>query len=224
MDCLDLLAVQGTFKSPLVCKEIQPVNPKGNQYWICIGRIDAEVPILWPPDVKSQLIGKGLDAGKDRRHEENQTTEDEVDGWDHWLNGQEFQQTSRDGDVQGSLKCCSLWGWTWLSDWTTILPLLGAKLDFIPQPFLQLVTLRLCPTPVTCGQAEPLKVPKEKDLPFRICWKNEEDPAAAAAKSLQSCPILCYPIDGSPRGFPVPRILQARTLEWVAISFSNAWK
>jgi len=76
---------------------------------------------------------------------------------------------------------------------------------------------------VTCGQAEPLKAPKEKYLPYRICWKNEEDPAAAAAaKSLQSCPILRYPIDGSPQGSPVPRILQARTLEWVAISFSNA--
>ena len=67
------------------CKEIQPVHPKGNQSWMCIGRTDveAETPILWPPDVKSQLIGKDPDAEKDRRQEEKGTTEDEMVGWHH---------------------------------------------------------------------------------------------------------------------------------------------
>ena len=76
---------------------------------------------------------------------------------------------------------------------------------------------------MTRGQAELLKVAKKKDPPFRIGWKNEEDPAAAA-KSLQSCPILCDPIDGNPPGSPILGILQARTLEWVSISSSDAWK
>ena len=74
-------------------KEIQPVHPKGNQSWIFIGRTDAEaeIPILWPPDVKNWLIGKDPDAGKDWRWEEKGTTEDEMVGWHHWLNGHEFE-------------------------------------------------------------------------------------------------------------------------------------
>ena len=77
---------------PLDCKEIQSVNPKGNQSWMFIGRTDveAETPILWPPDAKSWLIGKDPDDGKDCRQEENGTTEDEMIGWHHWLNGHEF--------------------------------------------------------------------------------------------------------------------------------------
>ena len=74
-------------------KEIKQVNPKGNQSWIVMGRIgaEAEAPILWPPDVKSKLIGKDSDAGKDWRQEEKGTREDEMVGWHHWLNGQEFE-------------------------------------------------------------------------------------------------------------------------------------
>jgi len=88
-------------------KEIQPVNPKGNQPWILIGGTDAEAeaPILWPPDSKSWLIGKDPDAGKDWRQEEK----DEMVGWHHRLNGHEFEQTLGDGEGQGSLECCSLW-------------------------------------------------------------------------------------------------------------------
>ena len=71
-------------------KEIQPVNPEGNQSWIFIGRTDAEAPILWPPDAKSRLIGRDPDAGKDSGQEEKWTTEDEMVGWHHWLNGHEF--------------------------------------------------------------------------------------------------------------------------------------
>ena len=99
-------------KSPLDSKEIKPVNPKGNQPWIFIGRTDAEaeIPILWPPDVKSQLIGKDPDPGKDWRQEERGMTEDEMLGWHHQLNGHEFEQTAGDSKWQGSLAFCSPWG------------------------------------------------------------------------------------------------------------------
>ena len=148
------MVLEKTLQSSLDCKEIQPVNPKGNQSWIFIGRTDAEAeaPIHWPLDAKSRLIRKDPDVGKDWRQEEKGTTEDEMVGWHHRLNGHEFEQTPGDGEGQGSLACCS------------------------------------------------------------------------PAKSLQSCPTLCDPIDGSPPGSPIPGILQARTLEWDAISFSNAWK
>ena len=98
--------------SPLDCKEIQPVNLKGNQSWIYFGRTDAEAetPILWPPDVKNWVIGKDPDAGKDHRQEEMGMTEDEMVGWHHRLDGHEFEQAPRAGDGQGSLVCCSAWG------------------------------------------------------------------------------------------------------------------
>ena len=93
-------------------QEIKPVNPKGNRSWIFTGRTDAEAetPILWPSDVKSWLIGKDPDAGKDWRWEEKGMTEDEMVGWHHWLDGHEFEQTPGVGDGQGSLVCCSPWG------------------------------------------------------------------------------------------------------------------
>ena len=94
----------------LDCKEIKPVNPKGNQSWIFIGRTDAETPILWPPDAKSWLIWKDPDAGKDWRQEEKGMTEDEMVGWRHQLNGCEFEQAPGVGDGQGGLVCCSPWG------------------------------------------------------------------------------------------------------------------
>ena len=99
-------------ESPLDCKEIQAVNPKGNQPWIFIGRTDAEAEalILWQPAVKSWLIGKDPDAGEDWRQEEKGMTEDKMDGWDHWLNGHEFEQAPGDGEGQGSLACFSPWG------------------------------------------------------------------------------------------------------------------
>ena len=87
----------------------QTVNPKGNQSWIFIGRTDAEAdaPIIWPPDMKSRLIGKEPDAGKDRRQEAKGMTEDEMVGWHHQLNGWEFEQTLGVCDGQGNLVCCS---------------------------------------------------------------------------------------------------------------------
>ena len=91
---------------------IRPVNPKVNQSWIFSGWTDAEAeaPILWPPDIKSWLIRKDPDAGKDGRQEEKGTTEDEMVGWHYWLNGHEFEQGPGDGEGQGGLECCSSWG------------------------------------------------------------------------------------------------------------------
>ena len=98
-------------KSPLDNKEIKPVQPKGNQPWIFIGRTDAEAEtvILWPPDGKSWLTGKDPDAGKDWRQEEKGMTEDEMVGWYHRLNGHEFELTLGGSEGQGSLACCSPW-------------------------------------------------------------------------------------------------------------------
>ena len=110
--CFWAVVLEKTLESPLDSNEIQPVHPKRNQSWIFIGRTDAEAetPILWPPDVKSWLIGKDPDAGKDWRQEEKGTTEDEMVGWHHQLNGHEFEQTPGVGDGQGGLACWSPWG------------------------------------------------------------------------------------------------------------------
>ena len=91
--CFWTVVLEKTLESPLDCKEIQPVHPKGNQSWILIGRTDAEseTPILWPPDEKNWLIGKDPDAGKDWRQEEKRMTEDEMVGCHYWLNGHEFE-------------------------------------------------------------------------------------------------------------------------------------
>ena len=91
------------------CKKIKPVNPKGSWPWIVIGKTDAEAEsaILWPPDEKSQLIGKDPDAGKDWGQEEKWVVDDEVVGWYHWLDGCEFEQTPGDSEGQGSFACCS---------------------------------------------------------------------------------------------------------------------
>ena len=101
-NCFWTVVLENTLESPLDCKDIQPVHPKGNQSWIFIERTDAEAgtPTFWPPDAKNWLIGKDPDAGKYWRWEEKGTTEDEIVGWHHWLNGHEF------GENSGS------WWWT----------------------------------------------------------------------------------------------------------------
>ena len=106
------MVLEKTLESPLDSNEIKPVNPKRSQSWIFIGRTDveAETPILWPSDVKNWLLGKYPDAGKDWRQEEKGMTEDEMVGWQHQLNGHEFEQASGVGDGQGGLACCSPWG------------------------------------------------------------------------------------------------------------------
>ena len=113
------MVLEKTLESPLDCKEIKLVNPEGNQSWIFIGRTDAESLILWLPDVKNWLIWKDPDAGKDWSLEEKGTTEDEMFGWYHWLDGHEFEQAPGDGVGQGSLVCCSARGRKELHDWTT---------------------------------------------------------------------------------------------------------
>ena len=106
--CFWTVMLEKTLECPLDCKEIHPVHPKGNQSWIFIGRTDveAETPILWPPDAKNWLIWKDLDAGKDWRQEKG-TTENEMVGWHHRLDGHEFEQALGVGDGWGSLASCS---------------------------------------------------------------------------------------------------------------------
>ena len=121
--CFWTVVLEKTIESPLDCKEIQLVYPKGNQSWIITGRTDAETPILWPPGVQSWLIWKDPDVGKDWGQEKNGMTEDEMVGWHHWINGHEFRWTLGVGDGQGGLVCCGSWGCKesdtteWL-DWT----------------------------------------------------------------------------------------------------------
>ena len=116
--CFWTVVLEKTLESPLDSKEIKSVNPKGNQPWIFIGRTDAEVPILWPPDVKSWLIGKDPDAGKDWRQVQKGMTEDEMFGWHHWLDMclSKLQEIVEDREVW----CCAVHGVTksrtWLSD------------------------------------------------------------------------------------------------------------
>ena len=111
--CFWTVVLEKTLESPLDCKEIQPVHPKGNYSWIFIGRrtdIEAETPILWPPDVNSWLIWKDPAPGKDWGQEEKGMTEDEMIGWHHWLDGHGFGWTPRVGDGQGGLVYCGSWG------------------------------------------------------------------------------------------------------------------
>ena len=121
--CFRTAVLENALKSSLASKEIKPVNPKGNQSWIFIGRTaaEAEAPILSPPDLNSQFIGKDPDAGKDWGQEEKRVAEDEMVGWHYRLNGDEFQQTLGDSEGQGSLVYCSPRGHKeiQLSNWTT---------------------------------------------------------------------------------------------------------
>ena len=119
--CFWTVVLEKTLQSPLDCKEIQSVNSKGNQSWICIGRTDAaaETPILWPPDAKNWFIWKYPDAGIDWRREKKGMTEDEMVGWHHWLDGHEFEQGLGVGDGQQSLVCCSPWGCRVGHNWVT---------------------------------------------------------------------------------------------------------
>ena len=107
--CFWTVMLEKTLESPLDCKEIKPVHPKGNQPWIFIGRTDAkaETPILWLHDAKSWFIRKDPDAGKDWNQEEKWMTEDKMVGWHHQLNGNEFKQVPGDAEGQKGLVCWS---------------------------------------------------------------------------------------------------------------------
>ena len=115
------VVLEKTLESPLDCQEIQPVHSKRDQPWDFFGRNDAkaEAPVLWPPHVKSWLIGKDSDAGRDRGQEEKGTTEDEMAGWHHGLDVSESEWTPEDGDGQGGLACCDSWGRRVGHDWAT---------------------------------------------------------------------------------------------------------
>ena len=132
------MVLEKTLESPLDCKEIKPVSPKGNQSWIFTGRTDAEAPIVWPPDPKSWLLRKNSDAGKGWRREEKGTTEDKMVGWHYWFNGHEFEQAPGDGEGQGSLACCSPCGGKeqgmtkWLNNNNIILT--ENMLTYLPKP------------------------------------------------------------------------------------------
>ena len=110
--CFWTVVLEKTLESPLDFKEIQSVHPKGDQSWVFTGRTDAavETPILWPPHLKSWLTGKDSDAWRDWGQEKKRTTEDEMAGWHHWLDGLEFGWTPGVGDGQGGLACCDSWG------------------------------------------------------------------------------------------------------------------
>ena len=119
--CFWIVALEKTPESPLDSKETKPVNPKGNQSWIFIGKTDAEAeaPILWSLDVKNWFFRKDPDSGKDWRQEEKGMTEDEMFGWHHWLNGHESEQAPGVGDRQGGLVCCRPWGCRVNHNWAT---------------------------------------------------------------------------------------------------------
>ena len=109
--CFWTMVLGKTLESPLNCKEIHSVHPKGDQFWVFIGRTDAEAetPVLWPPHAKSWFVGKDPDAGRNWGQGEKGMTEDEMAGWHHWLDGHESEQTPGVCDGQGGLVCCNSW-------------------------------------------------------------------------------------------------------------------
>ena len=138
--CFWTVVLEKTLESPLDCKEIQPVHPKGNWPWVFIGRTDvkAETPVFWPPDVKSWLIWKDPDIGKDWGWEEKGTTEDEMVGRHHRLNGREFGWIPGVGDGHRSLACWVSWGrkvghnWATELNWDSQNLKTGEMLGFVP--------------------------------------------------------------------------------------------
>ena len=144
--CFWTVVLEKTLESPLDCREIQPVHPRGGQSWVFIGRTDveAETPIFWIPDVKSWLIWEDPDAGKDWGQEKKGMTEDKMVGWHHRLNGHGFGWTLGVGDGQGGL-CVVVHGvaksWTWLSNWTDLIIL--KRIIFRDQPSFTLEYLQV---------------------------------------------------------------------------------
>ena len=131
--CFWTVLLEKTLESPLDYKEIQPVHSEGDQPWVFTGRtdIEAETPILWAPDVKSWLIWKDPDAGKDWGQEEKGMTKDEMVGWHHQLNGHGFRWTLGVGDGQGGLAYCGSWALRVRHDWAT-------ELNFYPYSYMVL--------------------------------------------------------------------------------------
>ena len=121
IDAFEVWCWRRLLRVPWSARRSDPVNPKGNQPWIFIGKTDAEAeaPILWPLDVKRQLIWKDLGAGKDWRQEEKGMTENVMVGWHHGFNGHEFEQAPGNGEGQGSLAYCSPWDYRVRHNWAT---------------------------------------------------------------------------------------------------------
>ena len=118
--CFWTVVLEKTLESTLDCKELKPVNLKGNQPWIFTGRTDAEVLILRPPEAKIRLTGKDPDAGENWKQEEKRDDRGWEVGWHHQFNGHEFEQVLEDGEGQGSPQaCCSLWGREKWRNWAT---------------------------------------------------------------------------------------------------------
>ena len=148
--CFWTVVLEKTLESPLDCKEIQPVHSKGDQPCVFFGRndVEAETPALWPPHAKSWLIGKDCDAGRDRGQKEKGTTEDEMAGWHHRLNGREFEWTLGGGDGKGGLACWNSWGrrvrhyWVTKLNWTEACHRLSVEMSYFPQLCLNYGPLR----------------------------------------------------------------------------------
>ena len=214
-------------ESPLDCKEIKPVNRKGNQSWIFIGRTDAEAetPILGPPDAKNWLIWKDTDAGKDWM-QEKQTT-DEMVGWHHQLDGHEFEQALGVGDGQGSLTCCSPWSHRVGHDWTELsLPLyvciassllihLLMDIYVVSMSWLLWVVLELWWT----GKPGVLQ---SMGLQWvKHDWVTELNWICSVCVLVTQYNVWLFATPCTSPGSSVHGILQARILEWVAIPFSR---
>ena len=188
--CFWTVVLQKTLESPLDCKEIQPVHSEGDQPWDFFGRNDAkdETLVLWPPHEKSWLIGKDSDAGRDWGQEEKGTTEDEMAGWHHWLDGCESEWTLGVGDGQGGLACCDSWGrkesdtTEWLN-WTEAGPIWqGSSQGGGLWPSERQGGPRGPPTCLSLGPS-PNKI--------FLLWKNTYNIKAAILSILLKCAIQC---------------------------------
>ena len=143
--CFWTVVLEKTLESPLDCKESQTVHSEGDQPWDFFGRNDAkaETPVLWPPHAKSWLIGKDSDAGRGWGQEEKRTTEDEMAGWHHWVDGHESEWTPGVGDGQGGLACCGhgvAKSWTQLSDWSDLIWSFPSRLFWFQRQETQLIS------------------------------------------------------------------------------------
>ena len=206
--CFWTVVLEKTLESLLDCREIKLVNPKGNQSWIFIGMTDAEAetPILWPPDVSNWLIWKYHDTGKDRRREEEGTTEDEMVGRQHRLNGHEIEQAPGVGDGQRGLVCCMQsmasqrvrHNWATEQNWFLSLPVLMAY--WVWQKLAHDIHFQMHGHLVSWVRHL---------VSIVIVWL------------LSHVQILCDPMDCSSAGSSIHEIPQERTLKWVAISFSR---
>jgi len=200
-----------TLESPLdCCKEIQPVHSEGDQPWDFFGRNDAkaETPVLWPTHAKSWLIGKDSDAGRDWGQEEKGTTEDEMVGWRHWLDGCESEWTPGFGNGQGGLACCDSWG---LKESDTTERLNWTELNWMYSSFVKYFYLwNLSSTTL--------------DYHLCLCYlikhyhPNESVSSVQFSSVTQSCPTLCDHMDCSLPSSSLHGILWARILEWVAMT------